>query len=91
MFYFIKNDHKIIVKCRWGSGYSSRSADGSWSSPVGVLVVKPLQNVGLFISRGQISYLKKKKSSTLIYFEYKFDANLFLSFKILGRLSFKLN
>ena len=36
MFYFMKNNHKIIVKCRWWSGCVVSSALGSWQSPGGV-------------------------------------------------------
>ena len=35
MFYFIKNDQKIIAKCRWDSWGVVRSATGSWWSPGG--------------------------------------------------------
>ena len=31
MFYFMKNDHEIIVKLKWESGYAVRS----WRSPGG--------------------------------------------------------
>ena len=32
MIYFKKNDCKIIVKCRWGSGGALSSAVSSWWS-----------------------------------------------------------
>ena len=32
IFYFMKNDHKIIVKCWWGARGVSSSATGSWGS-----------------------------------------------------------
>ena len=35
MFYFMKNDSKIIVKCRWGSGGDISSVVGWWWSPDG--------------------------------------------------------
>ena len=33
MFYFLKNDHKIIVKCRWRSLDAVSSTMGLWRSP----------------------------------------------------------
>ena len=35
MFCFMKNDHKIIVKWRWGAGGDVSSAAGWWWSPDG--------------------------------------------------------
>ena len=49
MFYFMKNDHEIIAKCRWGSGGAVSSAGGVG---VGVQGVKAPKNVGLFTSGG---------------------------------------
>ena len=40
-------------------------------------MVKPLKNVDLFTFGGQMDSLKKKPSK-LIYFECRFDVNLFL-------------
>lgn len=36
MFNFMKNNHEITAKCRWGSGYAVSSAAGSWRSHGGV-------------------------------------------------------
>ena len=33
MLYFAKKIHKIILKCRWGSGDAVNSAVGLWQSP----------------------------------------------------------
>ena len=49
---------------------------------VGVQGVKALKKLGFFTSGGQINSLKSRKLSKLIYFENRFDTNLFLSFKI---------
>ena len=35
MFYFLKNHHKIIVKCRWRSQSTAISTMGSWWNPGG--------------------------------------------------------
>ena len=32
MFCFVTNDHKVIAKCRWGSGGAVSSVVGSWQS-----------------------------------------------------------
>ena len=32
MFCFITNDHKTIIKCRWGSGAAIGSAVDSWQN-----------------------------------------------------------
>ena len=40
----MKNDHEIIVKCKWGSGYAVSSAAGSWLSPGGVSGGKTHEN-----------------------------------------------
>ena len=55
IFYFMKNDHKIIVKCWWGARGVSSSATGSWGAVVGVQEVKPLKKFDLFTSGRQIS------------------------------------
>ena len=34
MFYFMENNHKVIIKCSWESGYAVSFAAGSWWSPV---------------------------------------------------------
>ena len=36
MLYFMKNNHEINLKCRWGSGCAVSSAAGLWWSPGGV-------------------------------------------------------
>ena len=33
MLYFIKNNHKIILQGRWGSGCTVSSAAGPWLRP----------------------------------------------------------
>ena len=79
MFYSMKNDHEIIEKCRWGGHrwrkLRSRSMVEPWLKFSGA---NPLRNFGFWTSGGQINSWKCKKPSELIYFECKFDVNMFL-------------
>ena len=57
---------KVLYALQWVHG----------GSLVGIQGLKPLKNVGLLISGGQINSLKQKKPSKLIYFICKFNANM---------------
>ena len=54
----MKNDHKIIVKCRWAYGSAVSSVVGSWLRPDESSRGKA-ENFGLFTSAGQISILNR--------------------------------
>ena len=58
MFCFITNDHKTIIKCRWGSGAAIGSAVDSWQNLRGGLRGKDPKNFILFTSRGKANSLK---------------------------------
>ena len=58
--YFMKNDYKIIVKCRWWSEYAVSSTAAHGRALVGVQVVKSLKRFDLFTSGGQMNNLKYK-------------------------------
>ena len=53
MFYFIKSNPEIIVKCRWGSGGAVSSAVGSWRSLGGCSRSKGPEKFYFFTSGGQ--------------------------------------
>ena len=58
MFYFMKNDHKIIARFRWGSGPVVSSTTGSWQSPGWGSGGNFLKKNGLFKSVGKTNSLK---------------------------------
>ena len=60
-----------------GSWRSAGGGGGGDGEGGGGQMVKPLKNVDLFTFGGQMDSLKKKPSK-LIYFECRFDVNLFL-------------
>ena len=70
-FYFMRKDHEITVKCRWGSGGAIPTAAGSFRSCGGGSAGKDHEKF-LHLEG------KQKKPRELIYFECKFDTNLFL-------------
>ena len=53
-----KNNHEIIVKCRWGSECGVSSAAGSWRSPGGVPGSEPPENFWSFCVWGRMKKLK---------------------------------
>ena len=83
MIYFMKDNRKIIVKCRLGGGGRGERGTGEG----GRLLTLPSRQVdgGALMevqgakakSGGQINSWKRKEPSKLIYFEYKFDINTF--------------
>ena len=77
MLYFMKNGHKIIMKCRWGSQDDDVSSAVCWwwTSDSGSGEKAPEK------FRGQLKdkySWKQKKPSKLIYFEWKLDVSMFL-------------
>ena len=85
IFYFMENDHKIIVKCRRRSWGVVSSATGSWRSPGGVQKVKPLK-ILTFIHL-EDKWIAKKPSKR-IHFKCKLNVHMLWS-KNLWRLSLK--
>ena len=55
MFYFRKNNHKIVAKCRWGSQSVASSATVLWWRPGGGSGGKAPDHFGLLTSGGQIN------------------------------------
>ena len=78
MFYFMKNDHKIIKNCRWGAKMTSALQRVDAGALIEVEGAKLLRNFGFLTSGGQINSWKCNKPSELIYFECKFDIDMFL-------------
>ena len=58
MFYFMTNDHQIIVKYRLGSGCAVSSAVGSWRNLCGDSVGKGPENFWSFYIWKANKYLK---------------------------------
>ena len=55
MFYFRKNNHKIVAKCRWGSQSVASSATVLWWRPGGGSGGKAPDHFGLLTSGGKIN------------------------------------
>ena len=65
-----------VVKCRWGSWGVVSSTRDSWLNPGDSSGNKATENFDLFTSGGQINSLKYKKTSNVVYFEWKFNSNM---------------
>ena len=74
MVYFMKNDHKIILQWKWGSGGNVNVVVGPWWSPSGGSGGKASD---LIMSGWYIIANNRKEHSRLIYFECKLRANFF--------------
>ena len=78
MLYFVKNDHRIVLKSRWGSRGTASFAAGPWRSLSGGLggnVPEKVEAVYVWRVNNSLKYWKHSK---LMYFECKLEANLFL-------------